>query len=381
VAPCSTPSPISCSMRSLAARVTTGLALLGVLLVLPAELRDRLSPRAWVASRLARLADARGPLADFAERWGALVAPLFTARVAMTLHLAAAALALGMIGSLYVRGLVLDYRAGWQSTFLEAPAVQSMLNKALAPASSFIRKPVPDVKTLRTSAVEPATGPAAIWVHLYAVTLLLLVLLPRLALAALSGWKALRGEKAVTLPLQEPYFQQLLRELKGAAEVAWVLPHVGAPSAQAVQGIRDWLAAAVGQDVLVQIAPPVPYGHERTPAQPTTTPTLVVLLVDLTTTPETDSHGTLLTAMSAIWPDAFHLVLADSGEFGRRFAQVPERGKERRALWRGMAARRRAGFVSVDLAQPKLEGAMKELQASSERIAHYAQAVAATTGR
>ena len=354
--------------------------LLPVVLLLPARLRDSISPRAWLAARLARFADARGPLADFAERWGALVAPLFSARVAMTLHLAAAVLAVGMIGSLYVRGLVLDYRAGWQSTFLDVPTVQSVLNAALAPASSLIRTPVPDVKPLRTSAVEPPRGPAASWVHLYAATLLLAVVLPRLLLALLAGVSAWRRERSLTLPLQEPYFQQLLRELKGAAEVAWVLPHGAAPSPQAVQGLRDWLAAALGQDVLVQFAPPVPYGQERTPTQAPTTPTLVVLLVDLSTTPESDSHGTLLTAISAIWPDAFHLVLADSAEFTRRYEHLPERAKERRALWRGMAARRRAGFVTVDLAKPELDGAMQELQACSERIAQYAQAVAATTG-
>lgn len=355
--------------------------LLPVGLLLPASLRERLSPRAWLAARLARFADARGLLVDFADRWGALVAPLFSARVAMTLHLAAAVLAVGMIGSLYVRGLVLDYRAGWQSTFLDAPTVQSLLNTALAPASRFTRTPVPDVKPLRTSAVEPPRGAAANWVHLYAATLLLAVVLPRLLLALLAGVRAWRHERAMPLPLQEPYFQQLLRELKGAAEVAWVLPHGAAPSPQAVQGVRDWLAAALGQDVLVQIAPPVPYGQEHTPTQAPTTPTLVMLLVDLSTTPESDSHGTLLTAISAIWPDAFHLVLADSAEFTRRYAHLPERGKERRALWRGMAARRRAGFVTVDLARPELDGAMQALQACSERIAQYAQAVASTTGR
>ena len=33
---------------------------------------------------------------------------------------------------LYVRGLVLDYRAGWQSTFLDAPAVRAVLRESRA---------------------------------------------------------------------------------------------------------------------------------------------------------------------------------------------------------------------------------------------------------
>jgi hypothetical protein len=347
--------------------------------LLPAALRERFSPRTWLAARLARVTDARGPLVAFSERWGALVAPLFAARVAMTLHLAAAALAIGMVGSLYVRGLVLDYRAGWQSTFLEAPTVQSILNKALAPASSFTRIAVPEVKPLRTSAVEPPRGPAAGWVHLYAATLLLAVVLPRLLLAGLAGFSAWRSEGGLPLPMQEPYFQQLVRELKGAPEVAWVLPHGAAPSPQAIQGVREWLAAALGQDVLVQFAPPVPYGQEAKPAFAPTPPTLVMLLVDLGTTPESDSQGRLMTAMTAAWPDAFHLVLADSAEFARRYGHLPDRGKERRALWRGMAARRRAGFVVVDLGKPDVEGAIQALQACSERIADYMAAAAQTT--
>ena len=41
-------------------------------------------------------------------------------RAETALHAGAAALALGLVAGLYVRGLVLDYRAGWESTFLDA---------------------------------------------------------------------------------------------------------------------------------------------------------------------------------------------------------------------------------------------------------------------
>ena len=352
------------------------LLLIGVAL-LPSAVRERFSPRAWLASRIALLADARGPMQSFAQTWGALVAPVTALRVAMVMHLAAAALAFGMIGSLYVRGLVLDFRAGWQSTFLQAPAAQSVLNKALAPASLITRITVPDVKPLRVNSIEPPRGLAAPWVHLYAATLLLWVLLPRLALAAWAGVSASRRENALALPIGEPYFQQLLRELKGKGEVVWVLPHVGTPTPQAAQGLRQWLAAALGQDVHAQIAPPVAYGEELALPQSLAEPTMVMLLVDLATTPEADSHGRLLTAVAAAWPDAFALVLADTTEFGARFSQVPERAKERRALWRGVAARRRAGFVAVDLMQPDLEGAVPALQAAGDRVAQFTSGVIA----
>ena len=48
-------------------------------------------------------------------------------RVAALLHAAAALLALVVIGSMYVFGLAFDYRAGWDSTWLDAEQVQRTL--------------------------------------------------------------------------------------------------------------------------------------------------------------------------------------------------------------------------------------------------------------
>ena len=53
----------------------------------------------------------------------------------LLMHALAAALALGLIGGMYLRGLVFDVRAGWQSTFLDAGSVHAFLATALAPAS------------------------------------------------------------------------------------------------------------------------------------------------------------------------------------------------------------------------------------------------------
>ena len=57
-------------------------------------------------------------LARFAVEWARLRQPFVTASFAAVLHAAAAALALGALASLYLRGLAFEYRAGWDSTFL-----------------------------------------------------------------------------------------------------------------------------------------------------------------------------------------------------------------------------------------------------------------------
>ena len=66
------------------------------------------------------------------------------ARAARVLHLAAALFAIGALAGLYVRGLVFEYRVGWESTFLDAPAVRDP-SLFLSPAAQLIGVPFPSV--------------------------------------------------------------------------------------------------------------------------------------------------------------------------------------------------------------------------------------------
>ena len=59
-------------------------------------------------------------MARFAGDWTRISAPLYGARAARLLHLGAAALAAGLLAGLYLRGIALEYRASWESTFLDA---------------------------------------------------------------------------------------------------------------------------------------------------------------------------------------------------------------------------------------------------------------------
>lgn len=141
--------------------------------------------------------------------WARHAEPLQAARVALVLHAAAAALGAGLMAGLYLRGLVLDYRAGWQSTFLDAAGVQQALAWLLAPASRLSGIAVPDVAPLRIGPGGDAVATAAPWIHLYATTLALAVLLPRGLLAVLAGWRARWLSRHFPLPLDTPYFEAL----------------------------------------------------------------------------------------------------------------------------------------------------------------------------
>jgi hypothetical protein len=294
--------------------------------------------------------------------WALPAAPLALTRAAFALHVGAAALALGLVGGMYLRGLVLDYRAGWQSTFLDAPVVQGALNIALAPAAALTGIAVPEVGPLRLTPGTAATASAAPWIHLYAATLLLFVVLPRLALAVVAATRALLLARRFPLPLQGAYFERLKLQQQGGRAFVDVRPH-GAPlSAQAALGLRALLATVWADALELRVAEPVPYGDEdqAVPAPPGAT--LRVALFDLGTTPEDEAQGRLIDALQQ--GSLPLLVLADEAAFRRRFGTLPERMAERRAAWQRFAERHGARLVSIDLEAPALEDGTRQLKAA-----------------
>jgi hypothetical protein len=248
------------------------------------------------------------------------------------LHAGAAALALGLCLGLYARGLVFDYRAGWQSTFLEPAQVHALLSVLLAPAALLTGIAVPDVDgiaALRIAAGGSASGPAAGWIHLFAATLVLGVVLPRIALALHAGWLARRIDAAAAS-------SPAPGAATGGAAAARVVPH----ALPAVDAAR--LARALG--TAVELAPHVAFGDERAAPVPGGAGPLHVL-VPLAATPEAEHHGALLERLRACAP----ALLVDESAYAARFAHDPPRLDERRAAWRDFAAGHGAAVRFVDL--------------------------------
>lgn len=281
--------------------------------------------------------------ARFADDWAVLSAPLLAARLALLLHLAAAALGAGVIAGLYLRGLVLDYRAGWQSTFLDATQVHALLSLLLAPALAVSGQTLPDVAALQALRVPQPGAPAAAWIHLYALQLLLLVLLPRLALALGAALRARRLARHLPLALDAPYFQQLLRQRHGE-RVAWrVWPHARTPDARALDALRSLQQRVFGEGATLQLEPAVAYGaeDELTPALADGTRRCV--LCDLGATPEPDSQGRLLRALGE------PLLLLDESAFVQRFGAASPRRSERRRAWTELAEAHGCPVLFVEL--------------------------------
>jgi len=346
-----------------------GVVYLGLLL--PASLVPRRA-RAWLARRLAGRSGGSAPLEACSQAWARHAWPLAVARAALLLHVTAAAVAAGVVAGLYLRGLVLDFRVGWQSTFLDPATVQAVLATLLAPAVALTGIAVPDalaLEALRTGPGEMASAPAAPWIHLYAAMLALFVVLPRLGLAVWSGWRGAWLSRRIALPRDDPYFQRLLREHRGGIPRVQVLPHGAAPTPQAALGLRALLAKVLGPGLQLTVVAPTPYGDEeaaeRIAAEAGTT--LRLALVDLGATPEEDTHGRFLQALRAAVPGVPLLLLADTSAFDRRFAGMPGRQAERCLAWQQLAEAQGVGWVAVALEAPDTTAAEAAIEAALSR--------------
>lgn len=328
-------------------------------------LRQRL-PSLW----LPRL-DSNGPLQRLAMDWARASAPLNSARVALLMHAAAAALATGVVGGLYARGLVLDYRAGWQSTFLEPATVQRLLATALAPASAVTGIGIPDVDAIAALRITPdaptptaAAGTAAPWLHLFAATLALFVIGPRLLLAAAAAGRVRWLSHHWALPWNDAYFQALLRSAAVRAPRVWLLPHAAPVAAAPALALQALLSAAHGSDTPLRVADPVGLGQEHDAARctPPVDSTLVLVLVDMAATPEAEAQGRLLDTLkfAAACPQ---ILLLDEAAFVSRFGGLGQRLRQRRQAWQELADQHAVPLLVADLSrQPPDAVSVQELR-------------------
>ncbi len=308
-----------------------------------------------------------GPwLNALSTEWAAIATPLYRARATRVLHFAAAVFALGLIAGLYLRGLALEYRATWESTFLDPSMVQAVLSVALAPGAWLGQLPLPDLARV-TAIRSPGSENAASWLHLMALTLLALVVVPRLLLAAAGLWQEKRCSRALPLPLDHPYFRRLLRGFHVAPNHAVVLPYAYTPGARAVAGLEVLLSRLMGGTASVHHVAPVAYGDDdAADAGPWVSHSGTrVLLFNMAATPEREAHGAFATAAIASSGSSDPLlVVVDETSFAARSGDDPQRLQQRRSAWRELLATVRVTPAFVNLADPDLSTADAALDAA-----------------
>lgn len=279
-------------------------------------------------------------------RYEALAWPLawrrLQMRLRMWLHVAAALLAIGGAAALYARGWSHEYRAVWESTLLGESEASAFFETLFKPASKVLRTPVPldQIQGMhRTLGKVAKPAPALPWIHLYAGTLLVLIVLPRLLLAGLGS---ARCGRVVAQPARAlswgGYLRTLLRAVEGGSERIQVLVHAIEPTAHHREvwdrGVRERFGGMARAEYVR-----IPAGEEDEFAatwQPVCAN--LVMLFNMATTPEAEVQRRLVSDLRqrllTKHAEPELIVLLDGTSLAGRWS--PEKIAGREQLWSQM---------------------------------------------
>ncbi|MEM8993904.1 MAG: DUF2868 domain-containing protein [Acidobacteriota bacterium] len=260
--------------------------------------------------------------------WFRASLPLESARWSARFHLGAAAMVAAAVAGMYARGLAFEYRATWESTFLSAETVDAILRAVLAPATALLGLALPGVDTLRA----PASGPAAPWIHAWAVSAALFVIAPRVLLAARALLETVRLERRLPLQLPPTYLRRVLAAASTAPHEAQVIPYSYRPVERSMEVLRRVLLDVLGARANLRINPTVAYGE----APQASSAAWRILLFNLAQTPEVEVHGEVLQHLAGELADGQRLlVVVDEAPLLARVpeAQRAERRESRRRAW------------------------------------------------
>ena len=319
-----------------------------------AILRRRIAP---LVQRTARVHAALGQaIGRYAERWTEVGGAFIAQHARRWLHLAAVALALGLVAGLYLRGMVLRYDAGWESTFLGPAQVKAILGLLYGPASAWSGVALPQsveaVAALRWTATGGG-GDAAPWIHLIAGSLLGFVLIPRLLLAGFATATLTFLARPGALPEGlRAYASATFRgsALVRSGGVTSVTPYAYEPSDAALAGLGRWLASVTPGELRLERRPSLRYGEEDMAAPGFASGAHLaaerhVVLMNLAATPEAENHGVVIAAARdtahRARPPAAVRVVVDESAYAARLAgdsSLAARLDERRSLWREFVA-------------------------------------------
>lgn len=327
----------------------SGVELASRLFTWPARAASRI--RATDDGRHKRLARA---VAGYLAAWNRCAMPVLGARLEYALHLGATALVVGALGGMYARGLLLEYRATWESTFLGPGGVHAWLAFLLGPASFLTGIELPGVDGMR-AIMAPESENAATWIHLYAVTALLFVVVPRAILAGVAVAHARRLAKTLRIDTRALYYRRLHARARGADVRAVVVPYSYTLTPARVDRLKSILHDVLGARASIGIGEVVDYGDEPAalsrPAGEEGQGIGRILLFNLAQTPESEVHGRLLDDLvGAARAGGSCLVLVDAAAWRERAGDVTsfeKRLAERRRTWDRVV--RESGLEAVHL--------------------------------
>ena len=282
--------------------------------------------------------------------WWPMAAGKEIAGLRLVLHLAAGAAALGVVGGMYWRGLATEYRAVWESTFLSAEVAGTFLGVVLWPASAISGAGVPEIGGAVFSREETAS-----WIHLFAVTAGLVIVVPRVVLAGVLGIRVKRmGRRMLSYGDSWAGYEEGLRnQLRGGATVVDVVAFASELQNRGRSAVRGYVVARWGGGAVVEFGDVVGYGDEDAFLGKCGSMLggVTVVVFQLTATPEDEVQGQFMREIRARRPGEV-IMLIDGRGFEERFGAMAEyrrRVEERRSAWRTVI--RGDGFETVMLGE------------------------------
>jgi len=302
--------------------------------------------------------------AAYLASWNRCARTLLGLRLQRALHLGAAAMATGALGGMYVRGLLLEYRATWESTFLGPRQVEAWLSFLLGPASFVSGIELPGAAALEQMR-SPESGAAATWIHLYAVTTGLMVVAPRLLLALRAGLAARREAAGMRLETEAHYYRRLLAGASGQGVRAEILPYSYSPGPARLDRLKGLLHDVLGARADVRVVPGLEYGSEDL-REATGPDVCQVVLFNLAQTPESEVHERFLQELRAPRQDGSVLVLVDAAAWRERNGSPGLEAKleERRRTWNRVLGPAGIEPVHLDLDHAPTEDLVERIEAA-----------------
>ena len=307
-------------------------------------------------------------LPAYLRAWTADYTPVATMRIRAALHAGAALTVAGAVLGMYLRGLALAYQATWESTFLEPGTVEVLLRITLTPAATLLGIVLPDVAALEQMRLPGGAVTAAPWIHLWALTAGITVLLPRTLLLLGSLWVVHRRTRELPEDPLAGSFRILRDARQGAGSFAEIFPYSYNPAQKERDTALELALEVAGHGVSARIHEPTLYGAGTSLRTEDPTPDLWIVVFSLAQSPEREVHGEFLTHMLSLSGGRGVLAIVDRSPWKLRFDRTEDdRALERERTWERVIGETGLTAVHLDLSA--------ELR--PEQVAMAEQAVAA----
>ena len=302
---------------------------------------------------------------QFQKEWNSLSASLNRIRLELVLHAAAMLFALGALASLYYRGAFKDYRAVWESTLFSAETIHSIACIVLTPGAILLNMQIPDVQHIASLRVPGGTGESALnWLHLYAGSILVWIIVPRFLLAITSSFSRWHLRCSFPLPINGPYFTTLQAMRRGGNIGVLAIPFRYELTPQIRSNLSNLLKRIHGLTVDITIQQPVFMGEDTKDwkaALGSDEHIAVFVVFNLTATAESDAHGQLLKQiLNDVGGRVPVIPIVDTGTYADR---DKERFRQRCNQWRNVLDKIRCKPLFLNLSTPDDNDVQKELEA------------------